>query len=152
MNKKPVAAAVAPRGNCTRCGDESLLYTEDPLDPDSDLICPTCSRRQAARIKHWQPCDNHEDKPGWRNPYTRRNEYLCGNCHAESGDGVVLNKWGPRLSVPINPVARPKCEAKYAPGSKECRGEVKPRGTLATVLCNAHAGKVSAGDKYAHRQ
>jgi hypothetical protein len=39
-------------------------------------------------------CDNDpEHGPAWRNPYTRRNEYLCGNCHAKSGDGVVQNKW-----------------------------------------------------------
>lgn len=150
MGALTLACLGAERGTCPRCGSEDrLLYETDLLD---GRACPDCVRRQAASTKRWTPCDTpgHEDRVGWRNPYTRRNEYLCGTCHAESGDGVVLNKWAPRVSTPLGIQARAVCDARNVPGTKDCRGEVKPR-RGGVQLCNAHAGKESSAAPYEDR-
>jgi len=148
-------AAGKHRGDCPICARQGvLLYCEEPTDPDSRLICSRCSGTLAKRISRTQLCDNDPAHgPAWRNPYTRRNEYLCGNCHAESGDGVVQNRYATaaRYSKPLGVRDRAVCEAANVPGTKPCKGEVKPRGTNATLLCNQHAGKASAGDEYFER-
>lgn len=139
-----LACLRAARGTCPRCDDtDRLLYAGDVLE---GLACPDCIRSAAKGISRWQPCDNHPDRHAWRNPYTRRDEYLCGQCHAESGDGVVLNKWAPRVSTPLGIQERPDCEARNVPGTRDCRGEVKPR--KGVNLCNAHAGKESSAAPY----
>lgn len=145
-----LACLRATRGDCPRCGEEdALLYETDHTDDDTRL-CPQCVRRASRLVKRWTVCDNGDGRPAWRNPKTRRNEYLCGPCHVASGDGVVLNKWAPRVSTPLGIQARAECEARNVPGTKDCRGEVKPR-KGGHLLCNAHAGKQSSEAPYENR-
>lgn len=151
MSEPLLAAQRAPEAECPRCRRVSLLYATDHTDPESPLLCPACNREARRGWTYVQLCDNDPDHgPAWRNPYTRRDEYICGNCHAKSGDGVVLNKWAPRMSTPLGVHERARCEV--AGGVvKPCKGEVKPRGPLAALLCNAHAGKTSAEEPYLDR-
>lgn len=134
---------VRAQGTCPTCETpDQLLYNLEPTDPSEGLACPECIRRRAPHVNRTTPCDKCGKPGAWRNPYTRRNEYLCGNHHAESGEGVVLNKWAPRASTPLNAAARPQCFVK----SNGCRGEVKPRSVngVSRTLCTKHAGKTSA--------
>lgn len=132
---------VRAQGDCPRCQQPGqLLYHYEPTDPSLGLACPQCIRARASRVDRTTPCDICGAPGAWRNPYTRRNEYFCGSHHAASGDGVVLNKWFPRVSNPLNAGRRPKC----AVADNSCRGEVKPRGPGAQQLCTHHAGRRSA--------
>lgn len=148
-------AAGRHQGDCPNCRREGvLLYLAEPNDPGSTLICSRCVGRAANRDDRQQLCDNDpEHGPAWRNPYTRRNEYLCANCHGNSGDGVIQNKWAttPRFSKPLGVREGAVCAAANVPGTKPCRGEIKPRGAAGTLLCNQHAGKSSAADEYFER-
>lgn len=134
---------------CPLCGaEDKLLWELEPTDPESDLGCTDCVRGYAKHVNRVQLCDNDpEHGAAWRNPKTRRNQYLCARCHVESGDGVIQNKWAndalPRISEVLGVRNRPDCEAKGVPGTKLCDGNVKPRGTSGALLCNAHAGKQS---------
>lgn len=132
------------RLTCPLCGaTNKLLWALEPTDPESDLGCVDCVHKYAQHVNRVQLCDNDpEHGAAWRNPKTRRNEYLCARCHVESGDGVIQNIWS-RASKPLGVRNRPDCEAKNVPGTKPCDGNVKPRGTLGVLLCNAHAGKQS---------
>jgi len=134
---------VRDKGSCPRCNTpEQLLYFYEPTDPSEGLACPECIRARAKTVHRVQLCDKCARPGAWRNPYTRRNEYLCGAHHAQSGDGVVLNKWFPRSSPTHSRGVRPKCEV----ADNHCRGEVKPRSTdgVLRTLCTRHAGKTSA--------
>lgn len=132
---------VRDKGACPRCSaPDQLLYFYEPTDESLGLACPQCIRTRARTVERHQPCDADGcDLPAWRNPKHRRNEYFCGHHHALSGEGVVLNKWFPRVSQPLND-RRPRCVV----ADNHCRGEVKPRGPAAQNLCTKHAGKKSA--------
>lgn len=149
-----LAVSKAPRGDCPACAaKDALLFAE--AGTEDELVCAHCYRKRARRITRSTPCDNCGADYAWRNPKHRRNEYLCGRCHAESGEGVVLNRWAgaaerleARLSLPLGVSTREECAARNVPGTQDCQGEVKPRGKDATPLCNRHAGKDSWGDKF----
>lgn len=131
---------VRGKGSCPRCKTpEQLLYRYEPTDETLGLACPECIRARAKLVQRTTPCDECGRPGAWRNPRTRRNEYLCGSHHVASGDGVLLNVWFPRVSKPLND-RRPKCTIN----DNGCRGEVKPRGPEAQLLCVKHAGKKSA--------
>lgn len=147
--KQSLAAVEAPRAKCPRCDeDDALLYRAEPTEDNSDLVCANCVRELARTIKRFTVCDKCGADHAWRNPKHRRNEYLCGKCHAESGDGVVLNKWFPRVSEPLRVREREACLERSNNSGTECRGEVKPRGKNAVPLCNRHAGKESWADSF----
>jgi hypothetical protein len=140
------------QGSCALCGAEGLLYREEPTVEDSLLVCPACVRRHAAEVGvRQQLCDNDpEHGPAWRNPYTRRNEYFCGNCHAQTKEGVLQNRYATaaRYSKPLGVRGRALCVAAGVVGTKPCQGEVKPRGASGALLCNGHAGKQSSAGDY----
>lgn len=142
------AYKTAVRGSCPQCSTaDQLLYLYEPTDESLGRACPECVRKRAKTVERTTPCDKCGKPAAWRNPFTRRNEYLCGTHHAESGEGVVLNKWFARFSSPHPQGRKVKCEV----ADNHCRGEVKPR-TLTlesgkktmTLLCTKHAGKTSA--------
>lgn len=137
-------AGYRPRETCPICGAvDKLLWPIEPTELDDDVGCAECVRSHAQRVNRVQLCDNDpEHGAAWRNPKTRRNEYLCARCHVASGDGVIQNIWS-RASKPLGARSRPDCEAKGVLGTKPCDGNVKPRGTSGVLLCNAHAGKQS---------
>jgi hypothetical protein len=145
-------AAGRHRGSCAQCGTVGLLYTKEPTDDSSPLVCAPCGREWARVVGVRQTlCDNDPAHgPAWRNPYTRRNEYLCGNCHAASPEGVLQNRYATaaRYSQPLGVRTKALCEAAGVAGTKPCQGEVKPRGTQGVLLCNGHAGKQSASGTY----
>lgn len=136
------------RGVCPVSGTpDQLLYFYEPTDHSLGLACAECIRARAKTVERTTPCDICQAPGAWRNPKTRRNEYLCGNHHAASGEGVVLNKWFARVSDPHPLGRRSKCEVS----DNSCRGEVKPRTLMlesgkktSTLLCTKHAGKKSA--------
>jgi hypothetical protein len=133
--------AVQGRGACPQCqAPDQLLYNLEPTDPAEGLACPECVRKRARVTHRTTPCDKCGALGAWRNPYTRRNEYLCPTHHAESGDGVVLNRWAPRVSHPHPAGRRVSCSVS----DNSCRGEVKPSGPGGQLLCRRHAGKTSA--------
>lgn len=140
--------AVKGSGECPRCGTaDQLLYNLEPTDKSLGLACPECCRFRAKSVHRSTPCDTCGAPGAWRNPNTRRNEFLCGTHHAESPEGVFQNLWAPRASKPLSSTPRAVCDVK----SSDCRGEVKPRtltlpsGTKkSTLLCTKHAGKTSA--------
>jgi hypothetical protein len=133
--------APVTRGSCPLCPREDiLLYNYEPTDPSLGLACPECVRARAKTITRTTACDVCGSPGAWRNPFTRRNEYLCGNHHASSGDGIVLNKWLPRASEPHPEGRRLKCVV----ADNSCRGEVKLTQPTGELLCRKHAGKVSA--------
>lgn len=126
---------------CPRCDTPGqLLYQLEPTDAALGLACASCCRRYGATVHRVTLCDTCGAPGAWRNPFTRRDEYFCANHHAASGDGVVLNKWFPRVSNPHSQGRRVQCAVR----SNDCRGEVKPRGPAAQLLCTRHAGKRSA--------
>ena len=132
---------VRAKGDCPRCqAAGQLLYHYEPTDPSEGLACPECIRARASRTHRVTLCDICSAPGAWRNPFTRRNEYLCGTHHAASGDGVVLNRWFPRVSNPHPLGRRPQCSV----ADNSCRGEVKPTSPTAQLLCRQHAGKRSA--------
>lgn len=143
-------AAGRHQGSCASCARlDVLLYRSEPNDPESALVCAPCVRREARPRSRQTMCDNDpEHGPAWRNPFPRRNEYLCGACHAKSPEGVVQNRWArvmdsveARVSLPLGVRERELCEAKDVVGVTPCRGQVKPRGALGANLCDQHAGK-----------
>lgn len=138
---------IGERGACPRCGkSDKLMHVLVWGDAKPGIGCDECVREVAKTIDRVQLCDNDpEHGRAWRNPFTRRNEYLCARCHVESGDGVVQNRWA-RVHEEFERVVRgkPVCAAKNAPGASPCWGGVKPRGVNAIDLCNAHAGAQSS--------
>lgn len=133
--------AVVSRGECPRCNSpDQLLYHYEPTDHSLGLACPECVRKHARVTHRSTPCDVCGAPGAWRNPKHRRNEYLCGNCHVDSGEGVVLNRWFPRASSPHPLGRKPKCSVS----DNSCRGEVKISGPGGQLLCRKHAGKISA--------
>lgn len=143
-----------PTGTCAWCFATGTLHVSEPTQPESDLVCIDCVRAYGHNTKRYTPCDNDPSHgAAWRDPKSRRNEYLCGNCHAANGH-VIQNRWArvedlePRVSLPLGVRDREACAARNVAGTKDCRGEVKPRGAAGTPLCNAHAGVHSAGADY----
>lgn len=143
-----------PRGDCPRCATPGQLLYLDDLTEDDEKVCARCIRAVADPKGRQQLCDNDPAHgPAWRNPYTRRNEYFCGRCHAATEEGVVQNRWArvndsveARYSRPLGVRDQVLCEARNVPGTKPCKGEVKPRSGGRFMLCNQHAGKTSAAD------
>lgn len=130
---------------CSRCSAETnRLFSRDEV---SDL-CADCYRDWAHKQEWRQDCDDcgasGVSTNVWRDPYTRKDEYFCANCHGKRGK-TIQNRWFARVSKPLDPSRRPKCEAANVPGTIPCRGEVKPRGKLGSALCNAHSGRMGKG-------
>lgn len=77
-------------GPCEECGSSNLqrIYTS----PITGLrLCASCYRLAAKAAPSIQTlCDKCGKGPAFRNPGHRRNEYLCRECHAETGEPVVL--------------------------------------------------------------
>ncbi len=126
---------------CMRCEKQGALVYE--LDADR-LLCADCYRRETRRIKRVQPCDNCGATPAVRDPNHRRNEYLCGSCHRDSGF-VVNNSVIKRALVSLTATAkklgkRDLCDA--AGYGSDCDDNVKPRGPWGgRSLCDKH-GKI----------
>lgn len=127
----------APVDTCPHCGTPEQRLYETDLYPSR--ACPECIRRGNRGVHRYTVCDSCGAPGAWRNPFTRRNEYLCPRCHALSGDGVV-QLLQPRTSEPLDAARRPQCAVR----DNDCRGEVKPQGPTGELLCRKHAGKRSA--------
>lgn len=136
-------------GTCRLCLVEgAILHAQRGADLEPTL-CATCYRGVVDYRDNVTLCDNDPAHgKAWRNPYTRRNEYFCGNCHALTPEGVVQNRWAratdgveARVSLPLGVRQRELCAAKGVPGTKPCHGQVKPRGSIGANLCDQHAGK-----------
>jgi hypothetical protein len=130
------------RDTCPQCqSSEQLLYLLEPTDESLGLACPECIRKAERGINRTTPCDDCGKPGAWRDPKTRRNEYFCGVCHVKHNpQGVFLNRWFVRQSEPHSLGRKVKC----AVADNNCRGEVKPSGPGAQLLCRRHAGKKSA--------
>lgn len=140
-----------PVGGCSLCHASNVkVFPRRRDDPESELLCAHCFRALADPREYPTLCDNDpEHGRAWRNPYTRRNEYFCGPCHAKTPEGVVQNRWarvvdgvGVRESLPLGVRLRPECEAKGVDRTQPCQGQVKPRGSAGVSLCDQHAGKL----------
>lgn len=135
-----------PRGTCELCSTEGVSL----FDHHERKLCALCLRGVADWRDNPTLCDNDPDHgKAWRNPYTRRNEFFCGPCHAKTPEGVIQNRWArvedrieARVSLPLGVRERELCAASSVPGTKPCRGQVKPRGTTGASLCDQHAGKI----------
>lgn len=135
------------RGVCGQCGkDEALLYSHPQPAEGDVLMCADCSRKRAKERPTKQACDNCGDTGNvWRDPVTRKNEYLCIKCHDPSA--LFQNRWANKVreSKPLSIHAKAVCTA--AGYGTDCKGEVKPRGGQhkGRLLCNKHAGKQGVG-------
>lgn len=130
------------RGDCAVCGAVNVLVYE--TDEETGLVCASDYRRWSYSNPVKQACDNCGSTGNvWRDPVHRRNEYLCINCH--DPEALFQNRWADkaRVSVPLNPAARPVCA--LSDYGTECRGEVKWRSALGMSVCNKHAGKQGVG-------
>lgn len=57
----------------------------------NDGLCAPCYRdRAAGQPFDGTPCDNCGRKPAFRNPGHRRDEYLCAQCQAATGESLPL--------------------------------------------------------------
>lgn len=136
------------RGICPVDGaEDQLLYFLEPTDESLGLACAECIRKRAKTVNRTTPCDKCGAPGAWRNPRTRRDEFLCPTHHAESGDGVIQNPYAARTSETHKLARKLVCAVK----DSNCRGGVQPRtlvteaGTkTSTPLCTRHAGKTSA--------
>jgi hypothetical protein len=87
-------------GPCDECGARDLMKMwDDPTIPDRSL-CVDCYRVATRRIPHVTYCDKCGAPGGFRNPKTRRNEYLCLACHRESGESLMLTSSVANLGMP----------------------------------------------------
>lgn len=86
-------------GPCEVCDEGNLLKI---YDLDGARVCASCYRAAAneTRCHSSQPCDRCHAPGAWRNPRHRRNEYLCGDCHRELGEPVVLTPSVAHLAAP----------------------------------------------------
>jgi hypothetical protein len=122
------------RDTCGSCRAEDVLVYE----AGDVLMCAHCYRGWSKTQEHPQPCDEcGSTGTVWRNPVTRKNEYLCAKCHAVRGQ-VFQNRWAVWESTPLNPEARPRCAVE----DNNCRGQVRWRSSTRTSLCDRHAGKI----------
>lgn len=150
-NMKALAALEGPPvGVCSLCATADVNLYEQRPPVEGILLCAYCLRGVADYRDNPTLCDNDPSHgKAWRNPFTRRNEFFCGPCHARTPEGVVQNRWAragdsteARISLPLGVRERDLCEAKGVPGTKPCSGQVKPRGTAGAALCDYHAGKL----------
>lgn len=129
------------RGRCQACGEEDALLYEAA----GSLVCAADYRTWAAAHPTSQACDVCGDTGNvWRDPLTRKNEYLCIKHH--DPDALFQNRWANKVrqSEKLGVRARAVCE--FAGYGTECKGEVKPRGQFQGRLsCNKHAGKQGVG-------
>lgn len=131
-------ASARTRGTCESfsCLDPDPAFAPVLLyDFEGLLLCAECyrPRAQARSRSYQQPCDTCGRAPAWRDPRTRKNEYLCQHCHVASGH-VPLPPLAPRVSAPLTS-RRETCEVSDR--GTPCRGQVKPRGKAGT-LCDFH--------------
>jgi hypothetical protein len=127
------------RGTCTACGeDDALLY-----EAGEDLVCAADYRVYAPTHPVPQACDTCGATGNvWRDPLTRKNEYLCIKCHDPAA--LFQNRWANKVreSTRLGQRERITCGAA---GITECKGEIKWRGGYNMLLCNKHAGKQGVG-------
>lgn len=135
------------RGECERCGEaDALLYDHWS---DEQLVCAGCQRVRAKEHPTPQACDRCGATGNvWRDPVTRKNEYLCERCHDPAKH--FQNRWAPTVREGATLGIHPKAVCAAAGYGTDCKGEVKPRGGQhkGMLLCNKHAGKKSAGPEY----
>jgi hypothetical protein len=150
-NEAALAALESPPvGSCSLCQTEGYVFHRDRDDDESPMLCTQCYRGVADYRDYPTLCDNDPTHgKAWRNPFTRRNEFFCGACHAKTDEGVVQNRWAratdgtdARVSLPLGVRERALCEAKGVVGVAPCKGQVKPRGSQGVPLCDQHAGKL----------
>jgi hypothetical protein len=73
-------------GPCTRCGRDDLQKTFA-----GGTLCADCYRDRCHATPHQGTrCDRCNAEGAFRNPGTRRNEYLCTACHAAAGEPLAL--------------------------------------------------------------
>jgi hypothetical protein len=127
------------RGTCAVCGDDDVLVYE----AGEDLVCAADYRVYATTHPVPQPCDTCGATGNvWRDPLTRKNEYLCIKHH--DPEALFQNRWANKVreSSALGQRERIQCGAA---GITECKGEIKWRGGYNMLLCNKHAGKQGVG-------
>lgn len=129
------------RGTCQACGEkDALLYA-----CADRLVCAGDYRAYAAAHPTEQACDSCGSTGNvWRDPLTRKNEYLCIKCHDPSA--LFQNRWANKVRESTRLGQREKVVCEFAGYGTECKGEIKPRGQFKGRLsCNKHAGKQGVG-------
>jgi hypothetical protein len=128
------------RGTCAACGEEdALLY-----DAGGDLVCAADYRKYAVTHPVPQACDSCGATGNvWRDPLTRKNEYLCIKCH--DPEALFQNRWANKVRESTALGMREKVVCAAAGYGTDCKGEVKYRGAFRKSLCNKHAGKQGVG-------
>jgi hypothetical protein len=114
-------------GPCAQCGAGNLqrIYTSQ----DGCPLCASCYRSTAkAAPSTVTLCDKCGNGPAFRNPGHRRNEYLCRDCHAATGEPVVLT----------SSMAGFVLECKGQDIDSDLHSWVHIRGTRFRCLCGAN--------------
>jgi hypothetical protein len=81
-------------GPCAQCGATNLMKLYDGR-------CASCVRTEAhAAPKRTTSCDRCGAPGAFRNPATRKDEFLCAGCHQDDGDSLPL-------AVPVSALVAP---------------------------------------------
>lgn len=131
------------RGACGDCDALDVLLYDTPPPAEQRLVCSGCVRLYPHDCR--QPCDTCGARGNvWRDPISRKNEYLCVRCH--DPEALFQNRWAnkAREGFVLGLRERPRCElAQYNPGTP-CAGEVRYDSALRLQACNRHRGRKSA--------
>lgn len=85
-------------GPCDACGATNLQRV---FVDNGTTRCAGCERTRAKLHQTGDTaCDTCGKNGAFRNPGSRRNEYLCSDCHTASGESVVLTSSVAHLAQP----------------------------------------------------
>jgi len=123
---------------CQKCQEPNVLVYEY----DGKLLCAEDSRQYIRTQPHVPFCDRcgKQDRVV-RDPSHRRNEYLCMDCHIETGFMIVDTVTNRVVRSTYTSVyVRPeKPKMKCYVDNHDCDNNIKPRGAWdGKSLCNKH--------------
>ena len=148
----PTKPAPPVRGTCSQNPEhvDRLVYVPwNGRAYEGPPICSDCYRARArAAPLPVQECDRCQGAPAFRDPSHRRNEYLCGDCHAANGYFLGARQLAGNVARSA-PTLRESTDGRAGRASviceahgygTECRGEIKPRGgvNVGRSLCSFH--------------
>lgn len=123
---------------CTLCGDTNVLV----YSIDDNLYCANDYRKIVRTFQFIQTCDRCDKTPAMRDPSHRRNEYLCWDCHTETGFVVgnsVVKRAISAISHSAKLISKVRLECYAAGYGTDCDNNLKPRSAWGgKILCNKH--------------
>lgn len=126
---------------CSSCGDTNVLV----YLIDEKLVCAEDYRKIVRTREYVQHCDKCGNSPALRDPSHRRNEYLCWDCHTDTGFVVgttVVKRAIQAISYRAKLISKVELKCYAANYGTDCDNNLKPRSAWGgKILCNKH-GKI----------